>query len=222
MCEAFFNVSAIDRESDVQKFRNGLKRMADGWYEMRGKRRRLRKNFTLVMVDMLRLSRATSVWPERDVIKYIRSSIAIDGLITRFAPGFNVGHHLEVVCNSYLKWQVRKSLFTYNTLVGWASSGEHMIRDGAFRAASLLHRIATGEMPISNEGGGSSVPGDYIRQRRTVQLAVVVFVVSLITVATEERVQFGVNLFTAAVVLIASAAMILLRTTRSGSRVARA
>src|SRR5258707_2217835 len=135
MCEAFFKVSAIDRNSDTQRFRNELKRLADGWYEMSGKQRRLRKNFTLVMLDMLRLSRATSIWPERDVIKYIRSSIAIDGLITRFAPGFDVGRHLEAVCDSYLRWQVRKSLFAYNTLIGWASSSEHVMRDGAFRVA---------------------------------------------------------------------------------------
>lgn len=220
MCEAFFKVSAIDRDSDTRRFREGLKRLADGWYEMSGKRRRLRKNFTLVMLDMLRLSRATSIWPERDVIKYIRSSIAIDGLITRFAPGFNVGHHLEVVCNSYLQWHVRKSLFTYNTLVAWASSGEHMVRDGAFRAANLLHRIATGEMPISIEGGRSVVQGDYTRQRRMVHLGAVVFSVSLIIVVLGERVQLGVNLFTAAAVLIASAAMVLLRTIRGRSTLA--
>lgn len=220
MCEAFFNVSAIDRESDVQKFRNGLKRLADGWYEMTGKQRRLRKNFTLVMVDMLRLSRATSVWPERDVIKYIRSSIAIDGLITRFAPGFNVGHHLEVVCNSYLKWQVRKSLLTYSTLVGWATSGEHMMRDGAFRAASFLHRTATGEMPISGDVGRAGSQDDEGLRSRTLQLGAVVFGVSLLIAVTGERVQLGVNLFTAEVVLIASAAMMLLRTIRRLSDVA--
>lgn len=214
MCEAFFNVSAIDRESDVQKFRNGLKRLADGWYEMRGKQRRLRKNFTLVMVDMLKLSRATSVWPERDVIKYIRSSIAIDGLITRFAPGFDVGRHLEVVCNSYLQWQMRKSLLSYSTLVGWATSGEHMIRDGASRAASFLHRIAAGEMLISRDAIGAGMEADHAKQRKLVQLGVVVFGVSLLIVVTGERVQLGVNLFTAEVVLIASATMMLLRTIR--------
>ena len=214
MCEAFFNVSAIDRESDVQKFRNGLKRMADGWYEMRGKRRRLRKNFTLVMVDMLRLSRATSVWPERDVIKYIRSSIAIDGLITRFAPGFDVGRHLEVVCNSYLQWQMRKSLLSYSTLVGWATSGEHMMRDGAFRAASFLHRIAAGEMGISGGDSGISMQADHVKRRKTVQLGAVVLGVSLLIALTGERVQLGVNLFTAEAVLIASATMMLLRTIR--------
>jgi predicted unusual protein kinase regulating ubiquinone biosynthesis (AarF/ABC1/UbiB family) len=214
MCEAFFNVSAIDRESDVQKFRNGLKRLADGWYEMRGKQRRLRKNFTLVMVDMLKLSRATSVWPERDVIKYIRSSIAIDGLITRFAPGFDVGRHLEVVCNSYLQWQMRKSLFSYSTLVGWATSGEHMIRDGAFRAASFLHRIAAGEMRIGGDASGAGMEADRVKHRKTVQLGAVVLGVSLLIAVTGERVQLGVNVFTAEVVLMASATMMLLRTIR--------
>lgn len=219
MCEAFFKVSAIDRDSDTQRFRNGLKRLADGWYEMSGKRRRLRKNFTLVMLDMLRLSRATSIWPERDVIKYIRSSIAIDGLITRFAPGFDVGHHLEAVCDSYLKWQVRKSLFAYNTLISWASSSEHMMRDGAFRVLGSLRRIATGELPVNGDISRAGSRDDEGLRSRTVQLGVVVFAVSLIMAVTGERVAVGVNLFTAEVVVIASAAMMLLRTIRELSEV---
>ncbi len=214
MCEAFFKVSAIDRNSDTQRFRNELKRLADGWYEMSGKQRRLRKNFTLVMLDMLRLSRATSIWPERDVIKYIRSSIAIDGLITRFAPGFDVGRHLEAVCDSYLRWQVRKSLFAYNTLIGWASSSEHVMRDGAFRVARFLNRIATDEMPIKGDVDGTRSLLDEGLRSRTVQLGAVVFAVSLVMAVTAERVEFGVNLFTAELVVIASAAMMLAKTVR--------
>jgi len=220
MCESFFKVSSIDRDSDAQRFRNGLKHLADGWYETSGKQRRLRKNFTMVMLDMLRLSRAANIWPERDVIKYIRSSIAIDGLITRFAPGFDVGHYLEAVCDRYLKWQVRKSMFTYNTLVGWASSSEHMMRDGAFRVAAFLQRIATGEMPIGGDSSGTGMQGDRRQRQRTVQLGVVVFGVSLLMAITGERIQLGVNLFTAEVVLMASAAMMLLRTLRGRSKVA--
>ena len=216
MCEAFFRVSSLDRASDPQRFRDGLKRLGDSWYEMSSKRRRLRKNFTLVMLDMLRLSRATGIWPERDVIKYIRSSIAIDGLITRFAPGFDVGHHLEAVCNSYLRWQVRKSLFGYDTMVEWASSSEHMVRDGAFRAASLLHRIATGEMPISADATGGT-RGDHAKPRRMVLLGLVVFAISLMIALTGGSVQLGVNLFTAELVLTGSAAMMLLRAIRGFS-----
>ncbi len=214
MCEAFFKVSAIDRQSDVPKFREGLKRLADGWYELSGKRRRLRRNFTLVMLDMLRLSRATSIWPERDVIKYIRSSIAIDGLITRFAPGFDVGQHLELVCNNYLKWQVRKSLFAYSTLVAWASSGDHMMRDGAIRAGSFLRRITTGEMTINGDINYPESHEDEALRRRMIQTGVVVFAVSLLMATSGERVQLGINLFTAEVALIAGAAMMLWRTVR--------
>jgi ubiquinone biosynthesis protein len=214
MCESFFKVSAIDSASDVEGFRRGIKRLADSWYEARRQGRRLRKNFTLVMLDMLRLSRATSIWPERDVIKYIRSAIAIDGLITRFAPGFDVGRHLEMTCNSYLQWQVRKTMFTYNTLLGWASSSEHVIRDGALRAANFLQRIASDEIPVNAEirGAGGSVDGA-LRQR-AVQLGASVFTISLLIAITGERMQFGINLFTAEIVFAASAAMLLLRTVR--------
>ena len=219
MCEAFFKVSAVDRLSDTHGFRSGLQRLADGWYAMDGRRRRLRKNFTLVMLDMLRLSHSTNIWPERDVIKYIRSSIAIDGLITRFAPGFDVGRHLEAVCDSYLKWHVRKSLLTYKTLIGWASSGEHLMRDGAFRAAGFLRRIASGEMPIRGDADRMRSPVDDVLRSRTVRLGAVVFVVSLIMTVTGERVEIGINLFTAEVVFIASAAMMLLRTIGELSKV---
>jgi predicted unusual protein kinase regulating ubiquinone biosynthesis (AarF/ABC1/UbiB family) len=214
MCEAFFKVSAIDWKSDVLKFREGIKRLSDSWYESSGKSRRLRKNFTLVMLDMLRLSHATNIWPERDVIKYIRSSIAIDGLITRFAPGFEVGRYLEAVCDNYLSWQVRKSLFAYNTLVGWASSGEHIARDGAFRAAGMLHRIASGELLNVNKPVAGNDDG---RRSRIVQLGAIVFAVSLIMSVAGERPALGVNLFTSELIVIVFAGLMLLRNVREMS-----
>ncbi len=104
MFTAFFKVSALDADADIDGFRRGLQTLAGEWYTMEGKQRRLLKNITLVMLDLLKLSRQTGVWPERDVIKYIRSAIAIDGLITRFEPTFDVGQYLEMVCSRYLKW----------------------------------------------------------------------------------------------------------------------
>ncbi|HXD33080.1 MAG TPA: AarF/UbiB family protein [Pyrinomonadaceae bacterium] len=213
MCEAFFKVSAIDNDSDPQKFRNGLKRLADGWYEVSDKRRRLRKNFTLVMLDMLRLSRAASIWPERDVIKYIRSSIAIDGLITRFAPGFDVGQHLEAVCHSYLRWQVRKSLFAYNTLVGWASSSEHLMRDGAFRFVGLLRRLANNELPVSGDISGESSAGHDLR-RKTIGMIVLVVAGSLIVNVARERPPLAFDQVTTAVLIVVVATMMFWRTRR--------
>jgi ubiquinone biosynthesis protein len=213
MCAAFFKVSAMNADSDMEGFRNGLKPLASEWYMMEGKTRRLLKNITLMMLDMMKLSRQTGIWPERDVIKYIRSTIAIDGLITRFAPAFDVGKYLEMACDRYLRWQVRRELFAFDTIVDWSSSSGHMMRDGAFRAAAFLQRMAAGELIAHAELSTATEASDGLR-RRAVQMAAIVFSVSVLMTVTEERVQLGVNLFTAEALLMAAAAAMLLRTIR--------
>lgn len=214
MCESFIKGSVLGANADVRAFREGLRKLGDEWYGMQGKERRLLKNFTLVMLDMLRLSRETDIWPARDVIKYIRSGIAIDGLITRFAPGFDVGRYLETVCNHYLKWEARRAMFSYDSLLALSNSSGHLMRDGALRAASLLHRVAGGEMPARAEIGGAPGGTDNALALRGIYLAVIVFAISLLITVTGERMQLGVNMFTAEAILLAAAAMALLRTIR--------
>lgn len=211
MCQGFFKVSSIDGNSDVRAFREGLKRLAGTWYEVNAKGIQLRKTFTMVMLEMLRLSRDTGVCPERDVIKYIRSSVTIDGLIMRFAPGFDVGKHLEATCDSYLKWQFRKSLVSYNALLGWASAGEQLLRDGPLRVSSFLHRLAKEEL-TSHEFSEQSTQDDHGVQSRPVQLGALVLVLSVMMMFTGEVVHWGVNVFTAEMLLICSAAVVLVRT----------
>jgi ubiquinone biosynthesis protein len=196
MCESFFKVSAIGPQSDIPAFRSGLREAGEGWYEAGGGNRRLRKNFTLVMLDMLRLSRQTGIWPERDVIKYIRSAIAIDGLITRLAPTFDLAGHLGTACDRYLKWQVRRSLATFDNLIGWASSGGSIFRDGALRAADALGKAIAGGIHVSGqpEGVESSSPG--LRQRM-MYLGCFVFTICFAASLPAERIQLGINLFTA-------------------------
>lgn len=197
MCEAFFRISVFDSETSQAKFREGLKRFAETWYETAGRERRLRKNFTLVMLDMLRLSRRTGVWPERDVVKYIRSAIAIDGLITRFAPSFDLGQHLQLVCDRHLRWSARRELFTYDSILGWAISGERIARDGPLRAADFVERLTAGELEAEAVVNVETVSGDDALRRRAVQLGVAVFVVALAMTLATERLEFGINLFTA-------------------------
>lgn len=150
MQEAFLKVSIAEPGADVAAFRAGLERFAEAWYEARGRGRKLRKNFTLVMLDMLRLSRSTGIWPERDVIKYIRSAIAIDGLITRFAPGFEVGRHLAAVCARNLQREAWQAVFSEERIVSWTGAGGSLLRDGVVRAATALDRLAA--------GGGVTLP----------------------------------------------------------------
>ncbi|HJP91130.1 MAG TPA: AarF/UbiB family protein [Pyrinomonadaceae bacterium] len=212
MCEAFFRISVFDSETSQTRFREGLKLFAETWYETAGRERRLRKNFTLVMLDMLRLSRRTGVWPERDVVKYIRSAIAIDGLITRFAPSFDLGQHLQAVCDRHLRWGARRELFTYDSILGWAISGERIARDGPLRAAELVKRLTGGELEAEAMVNLESAVEDEALRRRVVQLGAAVFAVALSMTLVSEQLEFGMNLFTAELLVFAVVGGQLLRT----------
>ena len=209
MCDAFFKVSAIDGSSDVQGFREGLKRAAVTWYERLGRERRLNKNFTLVMLDMLQLSRRTRIWPERDVIKYIRSAIAIDGLITRFAPRFNLGRYLETACERYLKLHSRQELFTFNTLFNWGSSMTRMGYDGAFRLSRVLSRITEGDLPIRIQLDPASNEGT--RRLRTIYLAVLFLGASILMVQDSSSVGLGSSLFSIEAIFMGCSAAFLVQ-----------
>jgi len=213
MCEAFFRISVFDSESSHVRFREGLRAFAQTWYESEGRERRLRKNFTLVMLDMLRLSRRTGVWPERDVVKYIRSAIAIDGLITRFAPGFDLGRHLQEVCDSHLRWSARRAMFTYDSILDWAVSGGNIMRDGPLRAAGLVQRVTAGEFEAEASAAGDG-GGDEALRRRALQLGAAVFAVALVTKLGAAEAALGVNIFTAGLLFACASAALLLRTAR--------
>jgi ubiquinone biosynthesis protein len=214
MCEPFFNVSEMDADTSIEGFREGLKSREDEWYEFKDRERRMRVNITVVMLDMLKLSRKSGVWPERDVVKYVRSAIAADGLITRLAPAFSLDKHLEEICDRYLGWQARRALFSYDTLVDWSSSSGHLIRDGVFRAASFLHQISIGELPARIELNEANQGSDRASRMRAMQLATVIFALAMLLTITGERVQLGVNLFTVQIALLVAGAIVLLRTIR--------
>ncbi|HEU4390065.1 MAG TPA: AarF/UbiB family protein [Blastocatellia bacterium] len=212
MCGTFFSISATDANSDVDGFRDGIKKLADQWYETPGNERRLVTNTTVVMFDMLALSRKTGIYPERDVVKYIRSAIAIDGLITRLAPAFELGQHLETICSHYLKWEARRALFSYNTLFECATSSSHLLRDGALRAASVLKKAAAGELAAHAILGRDHTEMRDARQHKAVLLGGVVFVISVLITTLRQSAHLGANLFTVEAAVITAAIVMLVQT----------
>jgi ubiquinone biosynthesis protein len=211
---SFVGSLVLGRDADLEGFRQGLKNFSGEWYETVGGEVRLRKSFTLVMLDMLDLSRKADVCPARDVIKYIRSSIAVDGLIARFAPAFNLSSYLETVCDRYLKWQARRELFSYDTFVRWSSSSGQLMRDGAFRASDFLRRVADGGPSARAEGGRGGAEREGSLRLRLIEQAAIVLTVSLLITLTGERAELGVNLFTAGATVAAAAALMLVRVNR--------
>ena len=192
MCEAFFKISVTVDENSMEKFRAGLRKFSKDWYEGNDGKRKLRKNFTLVMLDMLRLSHSAGVMPERDVVKYIRSAIAIDGLITRFAPAFDLGRHLEEVCNGYLGWNTRSALLSYGSMLDLAIVNGRLMRESPLKVFEMVSRLTNRNAERAPENTESES-----LQRKILQLGTVIFFVSLLITLTGEKSLLGFNLFTA-------------------------
>jgi predicted unusual protein kinase regulating ubiquinone biosynthesis (AarF/ABC1/UbiB family) len=133
---SFLKLVVPRRDADPVKFRVGLDAMADSWYGGPGGTR-LKKPAALVMVQMLGLSRETAMLPEREVVKYIRSVMTLDGVVHRFAPDLNLGHEIEQASIATLDAQSGRQL----VFAAWA---------GGLRAIESSRSLATRGMSVVN------------------------------------------------------------------------
>ena len=208
MAEAFFKLTFRGADADPEAFRQNLAAISQEWYDGEGADTVFKKNFTLVMLDMLTVSRKTGIWPERDVIKYIRSAIAADVLITRFAPGFNVGRYLEEVCQRWVTWEAQRTVLRADALTALAAASLHLAESGAGRASALLRRMMDGDA-LAHVHVDTTGPNDGHLRRRTVRLAglAVAFVAVFELVVTPA--PLGVNLFTVSATLVLGSLLVL-------------
>ena len=199
LCARFFDVSSLDDRSDPEAFQAGIRRLSDKWYKGDEDNPRLKTTTTMVMLDMLRLSRQTRIWPQRDVIKYIRSTIAIDGLIRQFAPDFDVGTHLAVACRKYLSWHARKALFSHDALINWSKASVDLMRNGAFRFSTYLEHVGAAR----DSHAPTTPPSWYSKRARYTAIAAIAGVVALMAFTTNESLTLGFNLFTSQLIVSA-------------------
>jgi ubiquinone biosynthesis protein len=197
----FLKLSVYGPGSDLAAFHRGLAELARDWYEHDGRHKRLRVNFTRVMTDMLQLSRRTDVMPERDIVKYIRSAIAIDGVNLRFEPDFHVGRHLEEECGRFLQWQAVRGALSQDTVLAWSGLGTRLVTETPAQAGLLLGRLTSGEMTVRAQiRGGARAEGE--RRSRALNLSVAVLTLSVLMALTGQPVAIGWNLFTVETALI--------------------
>jgi predicted unusual protein kinase regulating ubiquinone biosynthesis (AarF/ABC1/UbiB family) len=142
MCQSFFRISTFARNANVPGFRKGVSNASAAWYGNQRQQRRLRKSITAIMLDLLILSKENGVWPQRDVIKYIRSAIALDGLIKSLAPSVDVGRHLEQACARHIRWDSFSKLTSYDTFTGSIAGFTRLARDGFLRLSAALNQAA--------------------------------------------------------------------------------
>jgi ubiquinone biosynthesis protein len=207
MYREYLTITSHDAASDLEGFREGLAALADTWYEETGGRRRLRTKITLIFSEMLQLSRQMNVMPERDIVKYIRSAISIDGLLSRFAPGFEIGSHLATACSRYLKWEARRELLTPESLLDWSTASGRLLADGPARLSQALGQIARGGGDA--EGFEGPEEDGEERRARVLALAGAVFGASLLIATGSGPWRPGLNLLTAELAFLGAAGALL-------------
>ena len=198
----FLRLSPTDADSDVPAFRRGLEDALDRWYDRDRDEPEMLENYTRVMLDFLQLSRETNVWPTPDVIRYIRSVITADGLVTRFAPRLDVARFLQSVCESTLEREMWRELFSVEQIAYASAEGARIAATLPATALTLLRQSRNSERENEADSSGSESSS----ASPIVPFGMIALVAALVTQVPGVETDIGWNLFTVALATAAAAA----------------
>lgn len=216
LCRRFFALSKPEGEVDQQGFYHLLRSLSAEWYRNADGGQQLSTSTTQIMFQMLQLSRATNVWPQRDVIKYIRSSIALDGLVQRFAPRFNLGSHLAASCGRFLMAHARSELLSHDRILRLWKSAAGLMQDGAFRAARVIERAANTTAGSDSAAGTVAVSSKDVDWR--VVFASVLVAIAMVMSWRTDSSMIGLNMHTAQLGVLTLGVCMLLKLVLFGQR----
>jgi ubiquinone biosynthesis protein len=141
----FLNICIVGPEADLVGMRKKIEELSRDWYyePVAAGRVRFRVTVTKTMMDLLSVARQYGVLVDREMIKYIRSTILADGLVSRLAPGIDLASVLRRVVEEYLATEARDRIFSRGgalsllaDLTIWMQSGP----SGILHALNLLDR----------------------------------------------------------------------------------
>lgn len=108
------NISTPGPDSDLAGLRRAIARLTGEWYRdpSPGGRVQFRVSMTRTFADCLQLMRRYGILVDREMVRYIRSTILADGLIQRLAPGFDLARVLREVVEQYAAEESRNKIFS--------------------------------------------------------------------------------------------------------------
>ena len=146
MLKFFIRVSTITPGSDLNKLELGLRRRAEFWYQKTSGKA---PSITSMMLDWLNLSKESEVWPQRDVIKYIRCSVVMDGLIKRLDPNFDIGAALATAARGHLEAGLRRNIFSYERVFEAFASSSELVSGGPSALRTAVTNLARAmDLPV--------------------------------------------------------------------------
>jgi ubiquinone biosynthesis protein len=173
--ESFLSICMLAEGADLAGLRHRIEEMAACWYEepaVAG-RVRFRVNVTRAMMDLLSVCRDYGVLVDREMIKYIRSTILADGLVSRLAPRFDLAQALRKVVEEYLASEASRQVFSEGSALSLVTDLTLWLDSGPSALLQALNRFRRGQFRLRAEYGPSLYTKDSALRTRTLGAAAV-------------------------------------------------
>jgi ubiquinone biosynthesis protein len=141
----FLNICTLTPGADLEGMRRRIAQMARTWYiepAVHGKAR-FRVSVTITMMDLLTAARNYGALVDGEMVKYIRSTVLVDGVVARLAPGLDLARTLRNVVEEYLFEQSRRKVLSSGGLITMLTDMAIWMKTGPtsmVRAVELFER----------------------------------------------------------------------------------
>jgi ubiquinone biosynthesis protein len=174
----FLNICMVDEKADVSGLRRRIEELTGLWYRepaLAG-RVRFRVTVTQTMMDLLSVCQNYGVLVDREMIKYIRSTILADGLVSRLAPEVDLAGILRRVVEDYLADDARKRVLSRGAALALLTDMTIWAEGGPAAFLKALNMLERGQIRV--RGGIEPAPDVYapIRTRLVSSTAVWILV----------------------------------------------
>ena len=171
---AFLSVSTFTDEVDLAGFRQELERRSRQWYREPaiGGIPHLSRSLTAAMFDLLALCRAYGLLVDREMIKYIRSLILADGLVSRLAPGLDLAPQIRSVCEDFYGQQARGRIFSRGAALSFLADLCGWLLAGPGRMLHTMERFERRQVRLRTRSGPGSHREQGLRTRAVAGAAV--------------------------------------------------
>ncbi|MCU1329841.1 MAG: hypothetical protein JWN34_5211 [Bryobacterales bacterium] len=154
----FLNICMLTDNADVEGMRRKIAEMSRTWYAQPfiNGQVRFKVTVTKAMMDLLEVCRTHGVLVDREMIKYIRSTVLVDGLVTHLAPGFDIAGALRRAVENYMIEESQRKVLSPGGMLSfltdvtvWMQSGPtSMVRAlDQFERRQIVFRASVSQPP---------------------------------------------------------------------------
>lgn len=148
--QQFLNICTPTADADLEGMRTRIQQLSKQWYEEPavGGQVKFRISVTAAMMDLLSICRDYGVLVDREMIKYIRSTFLVDGLVTRLSPGFDIAKSLRELVEEYLYDEARRRVFSPAGTLSMLTDLAIWLKTGPTAMLRALDLFERRELPV--------------------------------------------------------------------------